>query len=216
LPAPTDMLLHLVGHLVLQHPREERLIWVADIDRLVRSVASSSTGQVADDTRRGGAGGSVLDAAVERAAQAGLAGALEAALRAARWWFATPVPAETLDALTSIAESPAARRTHAALRRRAPVGLEGARLLSDVRGLVGWRARLGFAARHALPPPDYMRAWYGVDRPAMLPIYYARRLARGLLHIAVERVAPRGNKAAADEPPESWMIKGGTPRSGAR
>jgi len=197
IPSPEHLLLHVAAHLVVQHAGEERLIWVADIDRIARRWFAAST-----------------DAAAERAARrrvlaaaeaAGLEAALGAALEAAALWFGTPWP-EAADAArgTGARTAPGLAR----LRDHAPIGREGARVLGDARGLPSWRARLAFALRSAFPPPAYMRAWYGVDRPARLPIYYAARLGRGLWHLAAHAARPASARTMAAEPPERWMIDG--------
>jgi hypothetical protein len=185
---PIDTMLHLAGHLVLQHAREERLIWVADIDRVARRLLGEDDG--------------AWGALSARATETGLAPAVDDALRAARHWFDTPVPASWRPG----AVAPERQAAHRRLRARASVGREGARLWADVRGLPSARARLAYALRHVLPAPAYMRAWYGIDQDWRLPIYYARRLLRGLGHILALPGDPDGARAAAVEPPEQWMI----------
>ena len=186
---PADALLHAAAHLVLQHPGAERLIWVADVERILAAVAHEN---------------GFWTTTVTRAREAQLSLALSAALRMAAFWFHTPVPDFVRDALRE-AESAAETRIYHRLRSRAPVGQEGARLWADVRGVRGARAKAAFALAHLFPSPDYMRARHRLDGNRALPVYYARRLVRGVGHI-LARISYPGRRADAD-PPEAWMIQ---------
>lgn len=215
IPRPEHLLLHAAAHLVVQHAGEERLIWVADVDRIVRRwFVAGGDGHHADGGPTGDSGSHApaeLDSparacwlsVVADAEAAGLFPALGAALEASALWFGTPVPPGAPAWRGASGAATLARQ-----RDRAPVGREGARVLGDTRGLRSWRARLALALRSAFPAPAYMRAWYGVDRPARLPIYYAARLGRGLWHIALHAARPASVRRSAAEPPERWMIDG--------
>ncbi|MFN2115254.1 MAG: nucleotidyltransferase family protein [Anaerolineae bacterium] len=187
--APADALAHLAGHLVLQHARGERLVWVADVDRLVR---------------RHGHEQDFWSGAIEVARSSMLLRSLGDALVLATLWFATPLPDDVAAVLDAEPPMPAEAAAYARMRRRAPVGAEGDRLLSDVQGVSGLAAKLRFAALHLAPPPRTMREWYGLDRSWQLPVYYARRALRGLAHIA--RRPFRAGSSGALESPELWMI----------
>lgn len=190
-PCRSDMLVHVAAHLVLQHARAERLIWVADVDRVARRLDAARWTE-----------------ALDRAAAEGLSRSLRDAVAAARIWFGTPVPAGVVAALDDAASAGGrASADHARVRARAPLGLEGARRLTDMRGARGWSAKLRYAAAFAFPSPEYMRHHHGVDRTSALPIYYARRVARGLAHVAAELAGRPDRRAAADEPPEAWMVE---------
>ncbi len=196
-PFGPDMLLHLAGHLVLQHAREERLIWVADIDRVARQLDDEAWRQ-----------------ALSLAAGVGLARAVMDALTASRIWFGTPVPPWVLAALSEMAESdPSAATAHSRVRARAPIGQEGARRLTDLRGAKGLRAKLRYALAFAFPPTSFMREHHGVDHVSALPIYYARRVARGLVQVVAEIIRRPEHALAADEPPERWMVESDSPSS---
>lgn len=184
---PTDALLHLCGHLVLQHPGQERLIWVADVDRLVRAAP---------------AGGGFWASVVEEARRALLTRSVSETLVLAVHWFASPVPD---DALRALGDRPAGEQAvYARLRARAPVGREGARVWTDMQGIRGRRARLAYGLAHAFPSTDYMREWYGLDHRWQVPIYYARRILRGALHVLSDPL--RRERRTAQEPPEAWMV----------
>jgi hypothetical protein len=187
-PDAVDMLLHLAGHLVLQHARGERLVWVSDIDRAVR-VGEGEPG--------------FWRTVAERGAASGLATATADALVAARHWFGTPIDGEALTALRRAGDA----EIHARLRHRPGVGREGARLWSDVQGIPGLRARIRFALGGAFPAPDAMRAWYGVRHAWQLPPLYVRRVVRGLGHLIAARIDPARDLPLAAEPPERWMVE---------
>ncbi|HSL20672.1 MAG TPA: nucleotidyltransferase family protein [Vicinamibacterales bacterium] len=52
-------------------------------------------------------------------------------------------------------------------------------LRSDLATLSGWPARLTLLREHLFPPPDYIRARYGIKSAALLPFSYAWRIVRG-------------------------------------
>jgi hypothetical protein len=187
-----DSLLHTAAHLVLQHPGEERLIWVADVDRLSRGEGGRSA---------------FWSEVTARASAASLSRSVADSLRMSRLWFATPVPTEVLadlEAAVTAEEDAIYRR----LRARAPVGREGARLLVDARGIGGLSGKLRYALAYAFPPAEYMRARHPASRGWMLPIYYGRRVARGAADILLELGAH--GRGPAEEAPEERMIDHGS------
>lgn len=187
--APVDNLLHLAGHLVLQHARGERLVWVADIDRLARA-------HIGDDV--------FWDETLSQASECMLTRSLTDAVALARLWFETPIRPDIAGRMADLVQTEQEATAYRRLRRRAPVGEEGARLLDDVRGVPGLAAKLRFVASHLAPPPAAMRSWYGLDHAWQLPVYYARRAIRGAAHIA--RRPFRTGTAIALDPPDLWMI----------
>jgi hypothetical protein len=52
-------------------------------------------------------------------------------------------------------------------------------LRSDLAALSGWRLKLRLLREHVFPPRSYMQQVYGVASPAVLPLLYAWRVARG-------------------------------------
>lgn len=186
--APVDTALHLAGHLVLQHARQERLIWVADIDRLVRGEACSS----------------FWDDVVGRARSSLLARSVADGLRMSQVWFGTSVPGEVLsglDAAVTAREAAAYRR----LRARAPVGHEGARLWADVAGIPTLGAKVRFGLAHAFPPRALARRGRRPGPAGGLPVYYGRRLLRGALDIVCAGLRRGGGDRA--ELPEDRMVE---------
>jgi hypothetical protein len=184
---PCDFVLHLAGHLVLQHPCFERLIWVADIDRVLRHP--QGTPDWSD--------------LVRRSRQAWLLHALSDSLRLCRMWFDTPVPEPVWQEMALRPPTRDEEAAYARLRARAPIGREGARLWSDVQGIPGLRNRIRFAAAHLFPSPAYIREWYGLDSNWKVPACYVRRMLRGAGHI-VRRGAPG---PVVGDRPEAWMIE---------
>jgi len=205
IPSPADLLLHAAAHLVVQHAREERLVWVADIDRIVRRwLAAPAAGA---DAAPSALAPVPWPRVLSTASAAGLADALGGALAAAVLWFGTPLPS----AAQRLADAALKPTPPAALRRfraHAPVGREGARVVQDALAHQSLAAGVGFALRSAFPSPAYMRTWYGVDHPVLLPIYYAARLGRGLWHLAAQATRPAGERRQAAEPPDRWMVDG--------
>ena len=190
-PSDVDMLLHLSGHLVLQHARSERLIWVADVDRVARLLNAE-----------------MWQEAIERADASSLAPSLSDALAVAVIWFGTPIPSGVNSSLEiAIQNDPDTVSAHSRVRARAPIGHEGARRLTDLKGVDGLLPKLRFALAFAFPPPSFMREHYGVDRISSLSIYYARRIVRGLVHVVSELLWRRSDALATDEPPERWMVE---------
>jgi hypothetical protein len=52
-------------------------------------------------------------------------------------------------------------------------------LVSDLKALRSWRARLRLLREHAFPPPAFMRQRYGTTRWWLLPALYVYRFATG-------------------------------------
>ncbi len=83
-PDPAVLLLHACAHLALHHSRDLRLIWLVDVDRLVRC-------------------GMDWERVVGLARRWGLGLAAAACLSAAARWLGTPLPAPVHDALAGLA-----------------------------------------------------------------------------------------------------------------
>lgn len=90
-PAPALLLIHACAHLALHHSRDLRLIWLVDLDRLVRRAP--------------------LDwpTVIGLADAWGLGLAVSACLAAAGRWLGTPVPANVRDELARLTADPAGR-----------------------------------------------------------------------------------------------------------
>lgn len=187
-PALADCLLHLSGHLVLQHAGEERLIWVSDIHRVACAGREDPVFWIE---------------VCERAEAARLARSVADALRMSALWFGTPIARPVLATLDE-SVSRDEQRSYRRLRARAPVGREGARALTDARGIAPVRDRLRYALAYAFPSRDYMRARYRPGCSLALPVYYGRRLLNGIGDVLRHLLERRSR--SAEEPPERRMV----------
>jgi hypothetical protein len=66
-------------------------------------------------------------------------------------------------------------------------------LLSDLKSLHSWRARVGLVREHVLPAPSYMRARYPRWPAALLPLAYAHRCASGAVKWIRRPSSPRAS-----------------------
>ena len=155
--APEAVLLNLCLHLVHKAP-DVPLLWVLDVDRLVRRGAASIDWDELLALARG--------ARVERQ--------VAAALRAVVNQLATPLPVRVLSALDAAGG--------AALDRLLvpDAGVDGRESLAVLFALSGVRRRARYAAALLFPSRGFMAMEYGVTGPGALAVAYTRR-ARHLL-----------------------------------
>src|SRR5262249_31640150 len=150
--APEAILLNLCLHLVHKAP-DVPLLWLLDVDRLVRREAGTIDWDELIALARG--------ARVERQATAAL-GQVHGVLD-------TPLPAAVMRALDAAGHGPLDRLLDA----DAPVdGRESLALLFALRGA---RRRARYAARLLFPSASFMRLEYGVSGPGALAAAYGRR-----------------------------------------
>jgi Uncharacterised nucleotidyltransferase len=163
--ASQALLLNLALHLVHKAP-DVPLLWLVDIDQLVRREADTIDWNELCALSRG----------------AGVAGQLGRALQAVATLLDTPVPSAVIDSLGGVAESP----LDALLRPDAEVdGRESLALLFALRGP---RTRARYAAALLFPSPAFMSLQYGVSGPGALARAYGRR-ARHMLWEGVKGTA---------------------------
>jgi hypothetical protein len=130
----------------------DRLIWLADIDRLTRSMSEDEWHQL-----------------VTLAAGKGLASSVASGLRAAQAALGTPLPSAPLRALDAQAvQTPASRFLTAR---------SGERMLRDLLATPGFSQKFRFLRELLLPPPAYVRAILPDGRVRWLPWLYARYIA---------------------------------------
>jgi hypothetical protein len=160
--APVDALLLACLHLTAHHHGRERLLWIADVHLLATALSEAERDRFAA-------------LAVAKGASAVAAHGLALA----REWFGTRAVGGVLQRLARGAQSrePSARFLRPR-RRRVHV------FLSDLFALNGWQPKLRWMAAHLFPTADYMRRRYAVTAPALLPLLYAHRVLRGVLHMA--------------------------------
>jgi hypothetical protein len=154
---PTAQLLHLAVHASLNHRHEPRLLWLYDLALLL--------------TQHGGEIDWDAVAAFARASRV-TRSVYEILAQVEQWW-GVGAPASFLQTL---------RTTRSGVDERIAFALTAAphneaRVLSDALATPGAVNKLRYAARHLFPAPEYMTPHYRIPHPALLPLYYARRLA---------------------------------------
>jgi hypothetical protein len=150
--APEATLLNLCLHLIHKAP-DVPLLWVLDIDRLVRREAGAMDWDELIALARG--------ARLERQVAAGL--------RHAVGLLDTPLPPAVMHALDTARPGPLDRLLGV---ESGVDGREGFALLFALRGV---RRRARYAVRLLFPSPGFMTAEYGVSGPAALALAYSRR-----------------------------------------
>jgi hypothetical protein len=153
-------LLYLCAHAALHH-QGGRLLWICDIDRLLRQYSSA------------------LDWGLfqEKATAYRLPLAVQAVLLRAQEWLGTPLPEGLMSALASLPPDPEAAEVLDTRTGPRPGIMAG--FVDDLGRLPGWRTKVRFFLVNAFPSPAYMRQRYTIRRRWMLPAHYAYRLAAG-------------------------------------
>ena len=159
---PTANLIYLAAHAMLQHRGAEmRLLWLVDIDRLVRRFGAEID----------------WDDAAAASGRFGWTNALDSALERCRAWFDTPIPAHR----SAVGSSPAATTPGS------PDPVEevsrGERVWGEL-GCLDWRARARLALALAFPSPAYVR-WRYPQFGSRWPLGYVYRWWRILVEAGV-------------------------------
>lgn len=175
-----ELLLHLCLHLA--HRGETApLLWVYELDRLVRQEREALDWSRCLALARG----------------AGVESLLAESLETARTLFASPVPAEVFEELARRPRGAVAGRMARLLGGASRVdGKESLAVLFTVKGL---RAKLRYALALLFPCPAFMRIEYGLTHGRQLGLAYCRRLCRlareglkGVATLLFQRPKPRG------------------------
>ncbi|WP_164721578.1 nucleotidyltransferase family protein [Silicimonas algicola] len=165
-PHPVDALLitclHRFVHLVspysvegVDHFSADRLIWLADIDRLARTLSDKDWGALRiEATRRG------------------LADVTASGLETGQTIFGTPLPEGLIGEWNASPPSLVDRYLKAGRITRTWM---------DLRALDGAGAKAAFVRDHLFPRADYMHARFGEG--GSLSILYLRRVLRGLAKV---------------------------------
>jgi hypothetical protein len=83
------------------------------------------------------------------------------------------IPAEVLEQLTRL---PVSQRERRISERTASAQRSGADdFITNLMSLPTWKGRLRYARGIIFPPPEYMKAYYQIQRPVLLPFYYLQR-----------------------------------------
>jgi putative nucleotidyltransferase-like protein len=152
-PSPIDALLIACIHRAAHHQDADNLIWIYDIHLI-------ASGLTAEEWTR------FADLAMER--QVSLLCAR--GLRLAADCFHTQIPDAVRDRLSG------KREASAIFLRRDLRGVD--RLAADLRA-VGPRRAPRLLKEHLFPPVSYIKAKYGVRHAALVPAFYAYRIAAG-------------------------------------
>jgi hypothetical protein len=145
-------------HRVAHHRNSDRLIWLYDIHLLASAIGPRD-----------------WEACVDLISIKRLRSICSSGLARAQACFGTTVPQTWLDPLQAVSpeSEPAAAFLHA---DRTKLDI----LRSDLQALPGWRSKLTIIREHLFPPAAYIRRAYGVTNPAVLPLAYAFRIAKGV------------------------------------
>jgi hypothetical protein len=155
-PSDVHALLIACAHRVAHHYDDDTLIFLCDVDVLVRRLGSAD-----------------WDRVVALAGEKQIRAVTARGLRLARQLLGAPIPDDVLAAL----DSPGGlERTAAYLNPR----LRKVDILwSDLHALRGWRARVKLLREHIVPTPDFIRRSYGATSAILLPALYIHRVFHG-------------------------------------
>ncbi len=168
-PDPAAMLLHVCLHQMYQHWGDSRLIWLYDLDRLIRGTPAYHLTEPD------------WGVVQHEAEQAGILPGVQAALRAAARWFNTPLPAAA-QAVLAAAPPPEQQEQYQTLVVRG-TGTVG-KSWREIWEQPAWRDRLAIIGYKFFPPPSYIRQRYHPRHTWHIPFYYPWRwlkLARLIL-----------------------------------
>jgi len=143
-------------HRLAHHQRHDRLIWLYDLRLL--SASLDAKGWLA-----------LRDLACGRQ----IAGLCVDGLRAARSRVGGMLPADIEAALAEAAPSEPSRVYLQGNLSKSDV------LLSDLKTLATWGARLRLLREHVFPPPAFIQQRYGTRARVLLPAFYLHRLIAG-------------------------------------
>jgi hypothetical protein len=143
-------------HRLAHHQGHDRLIWLYDLRLITSRLTSDQWMALAALARDRGVAGLCLDG-----------------LQQARRELSASLPVEVEKLLGAAAPAEASQSyLHGPVRKRDV-------LVSDLKALRSWRARLRLLREHAFPPPAFMRQRYGTTRWWLLPALYVHRFATG-------------------------------------
>jgi hypothetical protein len=181
---PAAQILHLCGHLVVQHGAERaRLLWLHDVAEVLVFYQSQLD----------------WEELLTRAQECQLVLSVQQVLRQVADEWGGPVPAAVqtqLDALRPSAEEVQVVGWRTAAKR--PVAQ---RFWSDLASMSGWRQRLHYAWIQMFPSMAYMVSRYHIRHRLLLPLYYPYRWwvgVRGVCAALGVRVPPHAGRPSAE------------------
>ena len=145
-------------HRVAHHANSDRLIWLYDIRLLVEAMSPEE-----------------IERAAAMASAKSLQAITSAGVQRAMALVAAGGSRSGIERLLERTDDVTGRGAEFLNHDRAKVD----ELVSDLRALPGWGARLRLIREHLLPPAAYMRKTYGFSSPVLLPFAYARRAVLG-------------------------------------
>lgn len=154
-PSLDDHLIISAVHRVAHHYDSPRLVWLLDIDLMVRAIGDERLARLLDNATRRGVATEVALSVLSAAAA-----------------FRTPLADAIRQRLDEAANSPDVR-----VHLRQPRVIDLVR--DDLRAQPGWRQRLTLIGEHLLPRVGYMRQRYPRWPVALLPAAYVYRVLRG-------------------------------------
>ena len=160
---PEAQILHLCGHIALQHGDEPpKLLWLHDVaEVLVYYRGQLDWGEL-----------------LARAQACGLVSPVQRVVGQVADQWGVPVPAETVSRLNAL--RPSAAEVRAAAWRTAGERPVAQRFWSDLQSMGGWRQRLHYAWIHLFPSVTYMQGRYHIRHRWLVPLYYPYRWWVGL------------------------------------
>ena len=167
---PEAQILHLCGHLVVQHGDEEpRLLWLHDVAEVLVHYRDQLDWQEL----------------LKRAQDCALVLPLQRVLGQVAAEWGAPVPAGALAQLNAL--RPAQAEMQVVAWRTAAERPVAQRFWSDVASMSGWRQRLHYAWIQLFPSAAYMQERYGIRHRLLVPLYYPYRWWVGLRSVVAQR-----------------------------
>ena len=160
---PADALLHAAIHLFWHHLGTWHLVWLSDVDLLLRNHGAAWD----------------WSALAARAQALRTLLPLQATLRLAHTWFDTPLPDGALAALAALSPAPEEAAAFRDLDRQRHNSLGLAR--GRAQALRGRPARLAYWRGMLFPPATYMLPRYHIPWRGLLPLYYLGRIVKAVV-----------------------------------
>jgi hypothetical protein len=160
---PEAQVLHLCGHIVLQHGDERAsLLWLHDVAEVLVHYRDQLD----------------WEGLLNRAQECRLVLPVQQVVgRVAEQWGA-PVPAPVLSRLNAL--HPSAEEVRVVAWRTARQRPVAQRFWSDLASMGGWRQRLHYLWIQLFPSVTYMQSRYGIKHRLLVPLYYPYRWLVGL------------------------------------
>jgi hypothetical protein len=160
---PEAQILHLCGHLVVQHgDAPARLLWLHDVAEVLVHYRDQID----------------WEALLNRAQEFDLVLSVQRVVGQVADQWAAPVPAGALSQLSAL--RPSATEVQITNWRTADHRPVVQRFWSDLASMGGWRQRLHYAWIQLFPSVTYMQSRYRIRHQLLVPLYYPYRWWLGL------------------------------------